>query len=264
MSEGLLEIRGLGVRFGGVAALSDVDLSVARGSIHGLIGPNGAGKTTLLNCISRLVQPTAGTMRFDGADLVREAPHGIAALGIARTFQNFGLIDHLTVLENVMAGRHARHPGGLLDELLIPWRRNAQERAERAAAVDALRTAGLEAMGAQVVSSLPYGTRKSVELARAASLGPKLLMLDEPTAGLTHRDMNELRDRLLALRERTGMTMLVITHHIEFLLGVADRVTVLDLGQCIAAGHPSLVKEDPRVIAAYVGTQDEEDAHVAP
>jgi branched-chain amino acid transport system ATP-binding protein len=146
--------------------------------------------------------------------------------------------------------------------LLRPWRRNAHERDERAQALEALHTAGLHEIAQQVVSSLPYGTRKSVELARAAAAAPKLLMLDEPTAGLTHLDMDELRDRLLALRERTGTTVLVITHHIEFLLGVADEVTVLDLGRCIAAGHPSLVKEDPRVVAAYVGTE-EEDANVA-
>jgi branched-chain amino acid transport system ATP-binding protein len=256
MTAPLLDIASLSVAFGGVAVLQAVDLRVQAGSIHGLIGPNGAGKTTLINCISRLVRPNSGTMHFDGIDLTGLSAHQVAGAGIARTFQNFGLIGELSVLDNVVAGRHARHPGTLFDELVCIWRRNANERAARTRALDALEMVGLTALAQHPVSSLSYGTRKSVELARASILDPKLLMLDEPTAGLSRGEMEDLRQTLLALRKRSGVTILVITHHIEFLLGVADQVTVLDLGKCIASGHPSLVRDNPQVVAAYVGTEE--------
>jgi branched-chain amino acid transport system ATP-binding protein len=255
MSDHLLEVRDLSVRFGGVAALTDVELLVRQGSVHGLIGPNGAGKTTLLNCITRLVQPTAGSIRLDGADLLALAPHAIAGMGIARTFQNFGLIGELSVLDNVMAGMHARHPGGLLDEMLLIGRRNRRESDVRARALASLAFAGLSDVGDRLVAGLPYGTRKAVELARAAAIDPKLLLLDEPTAGLNEMEMERLRQTLLELKRTTDVTILVITHHVEFLLGVADAVTVLDLGRRIAFGDPSLVKTDPAVVAAYIGTE---------
>jgi branched-chain amino acid transport system ATP-binding protein len=251
----LLEISGLSVRFGGVAALTDVDLAVDEGSAHGLIGPNGAGKTTLLNCISRLVLPTGGSIRFTGVDLLRTPAHAIARLGIARTFQNFGLIGELSVLENVMAGMHVRHPGTLADELILFHRRNRFEHQIRKRALEALELAGLTDLAERPVGDLPYGTRKAVELARATALDPKLLLLDEPTAGLSVLEMERLRQTLQTVRRRSGVSILVITHHIEFLLGVADSVTVLDLGRRIAAGDPSLVKSDPAVIAAYIGTE---------
>lgn len=176
-------------------------------------------------------------------------------MGIARTFQNFGLIGELSVLENVMAGMHARHEGGLLHELLLIPRRNRCEREIRHRVLGALEIAGLSELIDQPVSSLPYGTRKAVELARAIAVDPQLLLLDEPTAGLNTLEMDRLRQTLGTVRERTGVTILVITHHIEFLLGIADTVTVLDLGHRIACGPPSLVNTDPKVIAAYVGTE---------
>jgi len=256
MKNPLLDVSSLCVSFGGVAALSSVDLCVMESSVHGLIGPNGAGKTTLLNCISRLVQQQSGSIKFNGIDLLKLNPHQVAGAGITRTFQNFGLIGELTVLDNVLAGRHARHPGTLWDELVNISQRNAKEKTESLRAMGALELVGLEALAHRTVASLSYGTRKSVELARATSLDPKLLMLDEPTAGLSRKEMDDLRDTLLALRKRTGVTILVITHHIEFLMGVADQVTVLDLGKSIVSGNPSLIRDNPEVVAAYVGTED--------
>lgn len=258
MSAVLLDVGGLGVAFGGVRALDGVDLRVAKGSVHGLVGPNGAGKTTLLNCVTRLIQPDAGTIRFDGVDLMACAAHEMAALGISRTFQNFGLIAQLNVLENVMLGWHARHPGTLLDELLRFGRRNRFEREAREQSQQALARAGLADFSQRAVGSLSYGMRKGVELARADVLQPRLLLLDEPTAGLSRAEMQSLAGTIARMRERSGVTVLVITHHIEFLLEVADEVTVLDLGQRIAAGSPTLLRDDPRVVAAYVGTEDVE------
>ena len=252
----LLDVQNLTVRFGGVAALTDVGLAVRTGTAHGLIGPNGAGKTTLLNAITRLVRPTSGSIVFDGHDLGGVAPHDIARLGISRTFQNLGLVASLSVLENVMVGVHARHQGGLLDELLLIPRRIRREREARARAWAALELAGLTGIADQPAAGLPYGTRKAVELARACAAAPKLLLLDEPTAGLNRLEMDQLRDTLGTLRRATGVTVLVITHHVEFLLGVADEVTVLDLGRRIAFGEPSLVKTDPKVIEAYIGTEE--------
>ena len=180
----------------------------------------------------------------------------IDRLGISRTFQNLGLVASLSVLENVMVGVHARHQGGLLDELLLIPRRIRREREARARAWAALELAGLTGIADQPAAGLPYGTRKAVELARACAAAPKLLLLDEPTAGLNRLEMDQLRDTLGTLRRATGVTVLVITHHVEFLLGVADEVTVLDLGRRIAFGEPSLVKTDPKVIEAYIGTEE--------
>lgn len=255
MTDHLLEIQGLSVQFGGVTALSGVDLLVRPQSVHGLIGPNGAGKTTLLNCITRLVRPTAGSIRLAGADLLAAPPHAIAGMGIARTFQNFGLIGELSVLENVMAGMHARHPGGLLEEMLLLGRRNRHEREARTRALESLAFTGLSDVADRLVVSLPYGVRKAVELARAIAIDPRLLLLDEPTAGLNEAEMERLRRTLRELQRSTDVTILLITHHVEFLLGIADAVTVLDLGRRIAFGDPSLVKTDPEVVAAYIGTE---------
>ncbi|WP_326535692.1 ABC transporter ATP-binding protein [Pseudorhodoferax sp.] len=254
--EVLLDIAGLSVRFGGVQALADVDLQVRQGAIHGLIGPNGAGKTTLLNCISRLVEPQAGSMRFAGTDLLRCRPWQIAGAGIARTFQNFGLVGELSVLDNVMAGMHAVHPASLLDELVRPGRRRRAEDSVRTRALEALGLMDLLPLADRPVGALPYGLRKNVELARAIATQPRLVLLDEPTAGLSHHDMQALHATLSAWRRRGEFTVLVITHHIEFLLAIADEVTVLDLGRTIARGVPSLVRSDPAVVRAYVGTED--------
>jgi branched-chain amino acid transport system ATP-binding protein len=252
----LLEVKGLGVCFGGVNALDGVDLSVQAGSVHGLIGPNGAGKTTLLNCVGRVIEPATGCIRMDGVDLLSRAPHELASLGIARTFQNLALMDDRSCLENVMVGiRSQLAPFGLAAFLPTPARRR-EDRASVQLALRALAHVGLEATAHQRVRDLPYGHRKSVEIARAICASPRLLMLDEPTAGLHPGEMEELARAVKQLHAELGLTVLLITHHIEFLLEVADAVTVLDLGKVIAAGPPELVKSDARVISAYLGTDE--------
>jgi len=247
----LLEVRDLHVSFGGVSALRGVDLSVEPGTIHGLIGPNGAGKTTLLNCIGRVIRPSQGSVNFDGRDLLNEAPHRLAQLGISRTFQNLALMGERSVLDNVRLGTDAGHLG-LADFFPTPSRAQ-REREQGEAALAALRTIGLEQAASAMVSSLPYGHRKSLEIARAMCRKPRLLMLDEPTAGLHPSEMDGLAGLVLRLRDELRITLLIITHHLEFLARIADEVTVLDLGEVIASGEPGLVHTDERVRAAYLG-----------
>jgi len=250
----LLSLQDISVRFGGVHALDRVCLSVDTGHIHGLIGPNGAGKTTLLNVISRIVTPSAGAMQYDNSDLLTVKPDRLSAVGISRTFQNLALVNDATVLDNVMIGLHAHRPGGLLDELVCVRRGRRREREARDIAAAALRPVGLSDLARVPVTRLSYGQRKMVELARASVGRPRLLLLDEPTAGLNSTEIAKLKDTLLQVRDAEGLTVLVITHHVEFLVGMADAVTVLDLGRTIAAGTPDTVRHDPRVIEAYIGT----------
>ena len=249
----LLELRGIAVHFGGVKALEAVDLSIASGQIHGLIGPNGAGKTTLLNVICRIVRPSAGEARYQGQDLLQQQPDRLAAMGISRTFQNLALMDDATVVDNVLIGLHAHRPGGLVDELMLVSRGQRREREARAEARQALETLRIADLAEVPVQRLSYGQRKMVELARAWVGRPRLLLLDEPTAGLNSNELDQLRETLAGIRAREQLTMLVITHHIEFLVGLADAVTVLDLGRSIMTGSPDEVRRDPRVVEAYLG-----------
>lgn len=252
----LLDVSGLTVRFGGVHALQGVSMQVEEGSIHGLIGPNGAGKTTLLNCIGRVIEPVGGSINFGGADLISHRAHGLASLGIARTFQNLALIESATALDNVRVG--LLRTGGMLrfHDFLPTGARARKEHEDAAAALDALARLGLQEYAATVVAALPYGIRKSTEIARALCARPRMLLLDEPTAGLNAREMDGLAAVIRKLRSEMGITVLLITHHIEFLLDIADRVTVLDLGRVIADGLPQLVHTDDRVRSAYLGTDE--------
>ncbi len=248
----LLDVDDLIVRFGGVTALDHARLKVPEGSIAGLIGPNGAGKTTLFNCVSRLVTPQSGTMRYGTTDLVGVAPSAISRLGIARTYQQVSLFPALTVLENVMVGAHGRAQAGVLRSL-VPAGRSAQEGGLIAEARDLLERLDLDDHALHLAQGLPYGTLKRVEIARALAAHPKLLLLDEPAGGLTHSEVDDLGDTILRLRDDFGLTILLVEHHMSLVMRVSDTVTVLNFGSTIAAGTPAEVTSDPAVIEAYLG-----------
>jgi len=250
----LLAVEGVTMRFGGVTALQDVSFDVAPGAICGLIGPNGAGKTTLFNCISRLYDPDAGSITFDHRPLASFARHEIAALGIARTFQNVALFATMTTRDNVRVGAHALARGGfLVNALALPLVRREERRlAERAEAL--IEEFGLESVADRPVGGLPFGLRKRVELARALAIGPKLLLLDEPAAGLNHGEVDALAEEIRAIRDRRGVAILLVEHHMNLVMRVSDQVVALDFGRVIADGRPEEVRADANVVRAYLGS----------
>ncbi|MGD0561986.1 MAG: ABC transporter ATP-binding protein [Roseiarcus sp.] len=241
------------VRFGGIVALDNVHFEVARGEICGLIGPNGAGKTTLFNCLSRLYRPQSGAIRFEGRAIERLAKHEIARLGIARTFQNLALFGTMTALENVMIGTHAIAQGGFLVNALALPNARREERRIRERAMALIEEFGLGAVANSLVHELPFGTRKRVELARALALEPKLLLLDEPAAGLNHEEVDALRVEIQAIRDRRGVSVLLVEHHMNLVMRVSDQVVALDFGRVIADGAPDEVRCNPDVVRAYLG-----------
>jgi branched-chain amino acid transport system ATP-binding protein len=250
----LLSVQGLTIRFGGVTALDNVSFEVARGAICGLIGPNGAGKTTLFNCISRLYDPSAGSIMFDGRPLATCAGHELASLGIARTFQNVALFSTMTVRENVCVGAHAMARGGFLaNALAMPLaKREELKIAECAEAL--IEEFGLKAVADRPAGALPFGVRKRVELARALAKGPKLLLLDEPAGGLNHSEVDGLADEIRAIRDRRGVAVLLVEHHMNLVMRVSDQVVALDFGRVIADGKPDEVRANREVVRAYLGS----------
>jgi branched-chain amino acid transport system ATP-binding protein len=248
----LLAVRGLVKAFGGVKAVSELDMSVRPGEIHALIGPNGSGKTTTLNVISGIYRADAGTIRFAGRELRGMAPHAIAAAGVARTFQNIRLFAALSVRENVMIGRHPRTTTSLARALFAPRATAREERATRERADELLALVGLPNAGDAVARSLPYGDQRRVEIARALATEPRLLLLDEPAAGLNPVETDGLIELIERIRTR-GITVLLIEHDMNLVMTVSDRITVLNFGTHIAEGAPAEVARDREVIAAYLG-----------
>ncbi len=242
-----LEVSGITVRFGGLVAVSDLSFEVARGSIHALIGPNGAGKSTTFNCISRYYQPSEGRIVVDGEDVTRHAPTRMAGMGIARTFQNLELFGDLSVAENVLLGCHA-HSANTLGRLL---RRPSGEVRDL---VDSLiERVGLTHDRDTRAKELDFGHQKLLEIARALALKPRLLLLDEPAAGLRNRDIENLDHLLTELAEKDGITVLLVEHVMQLVMSISDRITVMSFGQKIAEGTPKEISENPTVIEAYLG-----------
>jgi branched-chain amino acid transport system ATP-binding protein len=249
----LLDVQDLTVRFGGVLALDALSFTVGAGQICGLIGPNGAGKTTMFNCLSRIYQPTSGHITFDGRDLLAVPAHRIARHGIARTFQNLALFGSMTVLENVMVGAHAvSGQNWATAALRLGTRREERRLTQRAA--DILRQLDLEQYAWRPCVGLPFGTMKRIEIARALAASPRLLLLDEPASGLTHAEVDELARTLRQIRDDLGLTIVLVEHHMQMVMGLSDTIVVLDFGRKIADGPPDRIRDDPRVVAAYLGS----------
>jgi branched-chain amino acid transport system ATP-binding protein len=252
----ILSVVGLTRAFGGLLAVNNVSFSIYRGEIYGLIGPNGAGKTTVINMLSGLLPPTGGTVEFRGKRIERLPAHKITELGMARTYQNIRLFDAMTVLQNVIVGQHSRLHSGLPERLVFSPRVRREEAHARRKAQSLLAGSGLETMQSHAASSLPYGSQRRLEMARALASDPHLLLLDEPAAGMNSAEREELQARLRSLAAG-GLTILLIEHDVSLVMSLCNRIGVLNFGNLIAEGTPAEISANPAVIEAYLGTADE-------
>jgi len=250
----LLVARDVGISFGGIVALDNVSIELKQGQILGLIGPNGAGKTTLFNCLTRLYTPNHGVIEFAGQNILDQTADRMTGLGIARTFQNLALFRSMSVLDNVRVGGHSQSRGDFLsDALHLPWVRR-QERSLEQSARELIHYLSLDEVAQRRVADLPFGTQKRVELARALAAHPKLLLLDEPAAGLNHHEVSHLGELIRRIRDERDVTVLLVEHHMNLVMSISDRVVALDFGRKIAEGTPDEVRNDKEVIRAYLGT----------
>jgi branched-chain amino acid transport system ATP-binding protein len=251
----LLTVEGMSVRFAGIKALTDVSFQVQPGELFAVIGPNGAGKTSLFNVLSRVYQPVAGQVTYDGRDLLQLKTYQVARVGIARTFQNLGQFPNTTVLDYLLLGRHTRMRSGILLGGIYIGRTRREEQKNRAFCLHLLELLGLERLALFPLRSLPYGVQKRADLARALALEPKLLLLDEPVAGMSVEESEDIAAAILDIKEQLGITQILVEHDMALVMGIADRVLVLDFGRVIAQGLPVEIQANPDVIKAYLGEE---------